>query len=143
LRIPKTIKIGERIYDVKETDAVIVVDGEECSGSIEYSKTELLIKRDMSDSAKAQTLFHEIQHGICRHFRMTFKDFGEEFIVDNLASGWLMVLRDNPDLSSVFSQPKETLAPKTIPTGRIMDAPRVPVVTGDTATYKAPIVPSF
>ena len=98
MKLPSSVKIGVYTYEVKEVDGPILVNGRTCTGSIAYEDLVIEILKEMPYQRKMQTLFHEIQHGLYDSVSISYEKSSEEEITDCLATGWLMLMMDNPDL---------------------------------------------
>ena len=62
--IPKTIKIGETNYKVKES--LFLFKDSALSGNIDYHICTMRIRKNMTKRGKEDTFFHEVAHGICK-----------------------------------------------------------------------------
>lgn len=93
------VRIDSAIYTVVETDEVIVVEGIQCGGSIDYQKGIITISTLLCERQKYITLWHEIMHGIFNERGVDARN--EESAVDSIAKGVIQVLMDNPELSIV------------------------------------------
>ena len=87
-----------RIYDVQVTSDKIIVDGRDCLGSIDYNRNLIRISDWVGESAAKVTLMHEVVHGILFERGTDFKEHNEEYVVDEIARGFMEVTRANPDL---------------------------------------------
>lgn len=93
MKIPQSIRIGGREYEIREKD-VVVVDFHECSGSICYGDGVIELSGiQRGHDSRCVTLLHEVFHGIAHHMGLEMED--EEKIVDAFARGMYMVLQDN------------------------------------------------
>lgn len=93
MNIPKTLKIGGKIYDVEITDKLL-------SGSANYSAeicyNDLVIRICPQAQSKMEADFlHELVHGIFTHLGYSEHD---EKKVDELANALYMVICDNPEM---------------------------------------------
>jgi hypothetical protein len=85
------LKIGGITYQVAKDPALHDTG---FSGQIRYHRCQVVVAGDLHPSALAQTLWHEIVHGILTQAGMTKH---QESIVDALAYGILQVIRENPE----------------------------------------------
>jgi len=99
--LPTTIKIGAVPFAVN-TD-----DHEQSNwGHIDYTTQTIKIASRLAPHSAAQTLMHEIIHGIEVHFEGNSGEHDESKI-QRLGNAILLVLIDNPDLCRMI----ETLRP--------------------------------
>lgn len=98
--LPKTVRIGCYDYAVIETDEVLIVDGSECKGQIDYNRHEIKIsnKDTFGDQSKEQTLWHEIVHGIISYRRVDPQKADHETLVDELALALYGMCKSNGKL---------------------------------------------
>lgn len=96
MNIPAAIRIDGIDYRVEHSDAPVLVDRQECLGSIDYITTTIKLSNEQSEQAKQQTLLHEVFHGLMRCKGLQVED--EELLVDMLSRGMYQVLEDNPEL---------------------------------------------
>ena len=95
MKIPQSIRIGGREYDICNK-SVVTVDYHECSGTILYGDGVIeLSDIQRGHDSRCITLLHEVFHGIAHHMGLEMED--EEKIVDAFARGMYMVLEDNAD----------------------------------------------
>lgn len=93
MTIPKTIKIGGKIYTVEITDKL---DLGSVNVSAEILYNDLIIRVSPQARGKMEADFiHELVHGILDH--LGYKEHDEKR-VDELAQSLYMVIQDNPDL---------------------------------------------
>lgn len=67
-------------------------------GEIDFDRLEIKICEGLADQKEAETLLHEILHGILDATASQETKDGEEALVNRLASGLTSVIRDNPEL---------------------------------------------
>lgn len=93
------VRIDSIDYTIQENEEYPIVNGRQCIGCIEYDNNSINIFSKLGEEKKKQTLLHEIMHGIQveRNICIATKD-SEEDVIDQLASGVLNLIRDNPDL---------------------------------------------
>lgn len=93
MNIPKTVKIGGKIYDVEITDKLDLGNAN-CSAEICYN--DLIIRVSPQKKGKMEADFlHEIIHGIL--FHLGYREHDEKQI-DEMAHALYMVIQDNPDI---------------------------------------------
>ena len=97
------VKIDTVTYDITVTNEVIIVDGRECKGSIDYNKNIIKIADWLGKEQAKVTLMHEIVHGMAFERGIKFDNTGEETIVDELGKAMLQVIRDNKELIEYIS----------------------------------------
>lgn len=99
MEIPSKIRIGSVDYDVKLTDEVLVLNSQQCKGTIDFEFNEIKISNSVQDiQNQEQTLLHELIHGMVHDRKIDFKNMDEESIVDGLALELHQVIRDNPNM---------------------------------------------
>lgn len=86
------VKIGAIRYQVAQ-EPTLTDTG--YFGQIRHARCQIAIAGELHPSAAAQTLWHEIIHGILTQAGITEQP---ENLVDSMAYGVLQVIRDNPDL---------------------------------------------
>ena len=90
MKIPKTLKIGGKVYTIEITDDLEY----NCSAEISYS--ELVIRiRPQAEAKMESDLLHEMIHGIYSHLGYTKHD---EKKIDELSEVLYAILVDNPDM---------------------------------------------
>lgn len=93
MTIPKTVKIGGKVYTVEITDKL---DLGSVNVSAEILYNDLIIRVSPQAQGKMEADFiHELVHGILDH--LGYKEHDEKR-VDELAQALYMVIVDNPDL---------------------------------------------
>ena len=95
----KTIRIGGMDFEVRVNPELSI--SENACGKISVNLSRIEIEPSMSQQRQAQTMLHEIVHGIIRTSRLgdvLQNSDDEERFIDGLAFGMLQVIRDNPDL---------------------------------------------
>ncbi len=92
MNIPKSIKIGGKVYTVEITDK-LYLGGANVSAEIMYN--DLIIRVSPQAQGKMEADFvHELIHAIFDH--LGYKEHDEKR-VDELAQALYMVIVDNPD----------------------------------------------
>ena len=86
-------------YRIKETNEIIVHEGQECGAMVDYNKALITIRNDdiLGEGAKAKTLMHEVVHAILHERGMT-EESENETLVNELAAGIINLIRYNPKL---------------------------------------------
>lgn len=99
MKIPDKVRIGSMDYKIEQTEDVIVLNGQECTGIIEYDKHLIRLNSNIQDKQGIeQTLLHEIVHGIIDDRKIELVPEHMEQIVDDISCGLHQVIRDNPDI---------------------------------------------
>ena len=66
MNIPKKIKIGEHLYDIKKV-RVVDWNNSAVGGSINYLTKKMILKKGSSDKKIIETtFFHEVAHGLLK-----------------------------------------------------------------------------
>lgn len=87
MQIPKKLKIGGHVFTVEERKL------DDCSGTTEFTKLLITLEKDMKQSAKESTLFHEI---ICHCINTSFTEGRVEHgLMDSISEQIYQVLSDN------------------------------------------------
>jgi hypothetical protein len=93
LNIPKQVKIGGKVYEVKITDDEII--RRDLRGEIDYFQLFINIaKSHISESGQKEVLIHEVVHGMF-DFMGWMQD---EERVSLLASALYALIVDNPEM---------------------------------------------
>jgi len=95
----KIIRIGGVDFELRVNPELSIAAG--ACGRICVNVSRIEVEPSMSQQHQAQTILHEIVHGIIRTSRLDNvlqNSDDEERFVDGLAYGLLQVVRDNPDL---------------------------------------------
>lgn len=93
MRIPKTVKIGGKVYTVEITNKL---DLGNANVSAEICYSDLIIRVSPQAQGKMEADFlHELIHAICDH--LGYREHDEKH-VDELAQALHMVIVDNPDV---------------------------------------------
>ena len=98
MKIPKRVKIGWKVYQVKKDVAgqSLVMGGDLLYGDINYSTQEIHLNKDFSKAQQKATLVHEIVHGISDMYGLGF----EEETVEVFSNALYATMQDNPGLFS-------------------------------------------
>ena len=95
----KTIRIGGVDFEVRSNPELSIAA--DACGRISVNLSRIEIEPSMSQQRQAQTMLHEVVHGIILTSKLNDvlkNNDDEERLVDGLAYGLLQVVRDNPDL---------------------------------------------
>lgn len=99
MNIPKSTRIGSSDYSVITSDEILVVNGQECKGMIDYEFHKIKINNEVQDKqGREQTFLHELIHGIVRERNLDIEKSDEETIVDEIAMGLHQVIKDNIEI---------------------------------------------
>ena len=96
MKIPKQIKIGGFMFNVKESKQ-IAIEGNGY-GSTHHTTQTIYIDPDSTPQKKEQTFLHEMMHGIWNQVGLNKREYThkqEEEIIDALSHGLYQVLKDN------------------------------------------------
>ena len=100
MKIPKVVRIGYQ--DVKiERETATFPKQSDCYGEYEHRKNQITIQNDLSNLDEANTLLHEVLHGIVYINSLTQtgapldKENNEEIVVNTITNGLVQVFRDN------------------------------------------------
>lgn len=95
MNIPKTVKVGGKVYSVEITDKM---DLGSANVSAEILYNDLVIRVSPQAQGKMEADFiHELVHAILDH--LGYKEHDEKR-VDEMAQALYMVIVDNPDIFS-------------------------------------------
>ncbi|OGM08351.1 MAG: hypothetical protein A2008_12370 [Candidatus Wallbacteria bacterium GWC2_49_35] len=97
--MPQSVKIDNVSYKVKEKD-VVLSNLRSVMGSIDYGLSEIEIAKEISLENKKIVIAHEVVHGITveRDIKNLIPAEHYEKVVEEMAKGFVQVVRDNPDL---------------------------------------------
>ena len=84
-------------YRVEETDEKIIIEGQQCVADVDYNSALIRIGNVVGEGAKAKVLMHEIFHALLSE-RGLGAESQNEMLVNELASGTINLIRDNPAL---------------------------------------------
>jgi len=96
VNIPDKVKIGWQTYKIIEIEPKedLITASERFYGQILYDKSKILLKADVSEEQKRNTLLHEIIHAVDEAYNIELS----EKQVDTLGNALMAVFIDNPDL---------------------------------------------
>lgn len=99
-----SIKIGPHTYSVEAVDRLVASDdaGRRLLGEIDYIGLRIRHDSALVGTARAQTILHEVVHGVLDNIGI--RSDHDERLIDSLATGVLMVLRDNPALVRLIQE---------------------------------------
>ena len=97
MNIPESIKIGYRQYNL-EAWKQTVATANEASGQLFITAGVLGYNKEEKGVSHANTIIHEIMHGIIYQWNMDLDEKVEELVVNGLANGLTTIFVDNPKL---------------------------------------------
>lgn len=107
--LPPTVTVGHKDYTLERVKEPLVSSGALAWG--EHSSAQSTIKICESapaGSTEAEIVLHEVLHALFDHFNLTdslkLRTADEEQLVDTLARGVIMVLKQNPSLITYISK---------------------------------------
>lgn len=98
--MPEKILIDAVIYQIVPTDETLIVDGLECGAEVDYNAATIKFSNridKIGGGAKAKVLMHEVVHAIL-HERGLYKASEDEELVEELAKGFVSLIRQNSEL---------------------------------------------
>lgn len=96
--MPSNVIIDTANYKIIIKDKTYI-NGRECYGHIDYAKSEIEISTcEISESNQKITVAHEVVHGLTveRGIKELIPEQHYEKIVNELAKGFIQLVRDNP-----------------------------------------------
>lgn len=95
----KNVLVDAVNYKVELTDEVLIVDGQEAGASVDYNLGLIKIRSDktVGEGVRAKILMHEVLHALL-HERGMLEASNDESLVDELAAGFVNLIRTNPAL---------------------------------------------
>lgn len=93
-------------YVVELTDEILIVDGVQSAGEIDYNAAKIRIAKDedlVGKGVRPLVLMHEVVHRLLKE-RGFIKESNNEKLVDGLAAGIVNLIRVNPKLISYLQQ---------------------------------------
>lgn len=94
MKIPKTVKIGGKVYDVEITDK-FNLGNVNVSAEILYNDLVIRVSPQQALGKMEADFIHELIHGI--YDFLGYRNHDEKRI-DELAQALYMVIQDNPDI---------------------------------------------
>lgn len=104
--MPEKILIDAVTYQVVPIEETLIVDGLECGAEVDYNAATIKISSradKVGGGAKAKILMHEIVHAIL-HERGLSKASEDEELVEELAKGFVSLVRQNPELINFIKE---------------------------------------
>lgn len=104
MALPKSVRIGYETYRIEEMPLDVKNEGDfGCGDQLIRVKT-----KDRSARFVANTLLHEIMHGVFYHAGLhnMLSRSKEEMIVNSFANGIIQVFRDNPSFVRLLVKAK-------------------------------------
>lgn len=95
------LKIGNNEYTIKETSITDTNLGEDNRGRIWYEKLSIYLDKELPNSLKIQTAYHELAHAICEESSFNgmlmekLGDNGYEIFINSLGSTIMNFVYDN------------------------------------------------
>lgn len=95
------LNLGNNTYNIIMTTQSNAELGENNRGKIWYEKLNILVDKELPDTLKIQTLYHEIAHGVCQETSFNdmlltrLGDNGYEIFVDNLGKALYDLIHKN------------------------------------------------
>jgi hypothetical protein len=96
MNLPKKITVVGRPYEINVVDAP-KDNGQICWGTTDYGKSLIEICSSLNETAKKQTLVHELIHATMWEMGQA-ENCNDENIVNPLANGLYQMLTNNDDL---------------------------------------------
>lgn len=99
----ESVMIDAVRYRVEQTKETILVDGHACHGDVDYNQARIRLSCDgtvLGEGRRAQTLMHEIVRAVL--FERGRQEHENEELVDVLASGFVNLIRQNPELMAII-----------------------------------------
>ena len=106
-KIPERIKIGYQDVTI-ERETSTFSKQTDSYGEYDHRKNTITIQTELSDLDEADTLLHEILHGIAYINSLTIsgmpldKEEKEEIVINQMTNGLMQVFRDNKWLLDFF-----------------------------------------
>lgn len=103
IQLPERIKIGPYYFEINER-AESWQRATDAHGSMIFEDLQInAVTEGRSDIFILDTVTHEINHGIWSVYHLE-EDDSEERIVSTLATGFIAVLRDNPEFMAYIQE---------------------------------------
>jgi hypothetical protein len=95
---PTSVRIGWRDYEIKYVPSSQEMDPNN-RGLIRHGESVIIIADDQTPLATAETILHEIMHGVFAHSGLRQSPrLEEEFVCSTLSDGLMSVFANNKDL---------------------------------------------
>jgi hypothetical protein len=95
LRLPANVKIGAVRYGIHEFEPEMA-DGAGAWGSFDPARAKILLDTRRPPAIIAETLVHELMHGLIHDAALDFEDDDEEALVKRLSPRLAALISDNP-----------------------------------------------
>ena len=95
----ESVMIDAIRYRVEQTQDMILVDGCACRGEVDCNLARIRLSGDgeaLGEGRKAQVLMHEVVHAML--YERGREECENEELMDALASGFVNLIRQNPEL---------------------------------------------
>ena len=108
-KIPERIKIGYQDVAIERETSTFSIQTDSY-GEYDHRKNTITIQTQLSDLDEANTLLHEILHGIVYINSLTVggqpldKEDKEEVVINQMTNGLMQVFRDNKWLLNFFKE---------------------------------------
>lgn len=102
MKLPDNLIIGHQVYTIEPKDPSWFRDAEKFGHCDFVGSTIAIANEGMNDAHIVNTLIHESLHALWREYSLPPEH--EEHIVTCLANGLTQVLRDNPELITLFKK---------------------------------------
>ena len=105
MKLPDKIRIGYQDI-VIEREKASFAKPTDSYGEYDHRKNTITVKSELSDLYEANTLIHEILHGISYINSLTVSgqpldtENKEEVVINQITNGLIQVIRDNPWLTN-------------------------------------------
>jgi hypothetical protein len=109
MRLPDKIRIGYQDVTI-EREKASFSKPTDSYGEYDHRKNSITIQSELSNLDEANTLIHEILHGISYTSSLTVggqpldTDNKEEVVINQITNGLAQVFRDNPWLASYLKE---------------------------------------
>ena len=97
MKIPKSVKIGWRTYDV-EFITPDTLEAQTNAARVHHENEKIYIANNLLDDEKVCAFLHELMH--CLFWQAGKVEHEDEWIVKCLENGLMSLLKDNPSLFS-------------------------------------------
>lgn len=108
-KLPKSVKIGGRTYDIVYDDKPMFHVGHVVNGLYQPVEEKITIADDMKRNLMAEVLIHEIFHGIYDQYNVNQfvganNNGMEELVVSAFGRGMVQIFHDNPEFVKFFTE---------------------------------------
>ncbi len=107
IKLPSSVKIDNIEYEVKIIKN-LKDEGNELMGCVTYHESVIKIDASQSQDQAINTLAHECMHAISfeRGIDSLLKESILERVIDEMAKGFVQLIRDNPELIKCIKKTK-------------------------------------